>query len=89
MKDCQDERVRHAADILGIIWERLLDPIGPEARLRLLNAMLKERGVQGEFPYICEHTGRPTRAAEEYHEHLKVLIDHAKREKDQPMTKSE
>lgn len=62
---------------MGHMAKNLLEPIGPEGRLRVLNALMKEHGVKDELPYICPETGHPTTAAETYYECLKTLIDYA------------
>lgn len=75
----------YAISMLEQLSNVFIEPIGPDGRLRVLNAMLRERGVE-EMPRICAQTGSPTRAAEEYYQCLQTLIKHAKRSLDDGKT---
>lgn len=70
--------LEYAVTMLEQLSTAFIEPIGPEGRLRVLNALMQERGVE-EMPYIFPYTGKPTIAAEEYHRCLKTLIEHAKK----------
>lgn len=76
--------LEYAVLMLEQLSERIIEPIGPEGRLRALNAMLSERGVE-QLPFNFPPEGMRTIAAEEYHRCLKILIEHAH----QTMDKSE
>lgn len=76
--------LKYAVTMLEQLSNVLIEPIGPEGRLRVLNSLLRERGVE-EMPYIFPQTGKPTIAAEEYHRCLNILIEHAR----QTMEKSD
>lgn len=69
--------LKYAASLMEQFAKTLLDPIGQEGRLRALNALHRERGVE-ELPLIYPPTGKPTQVAEQYRRCLQILIDHAK-----------
>lgn len=77
--------LRYAISMMEQLKIWLIDPITPEARLRVLNALLKENGID-EMPYILEETGTPVIAAEEYSRCLSILIEHAKKSLDNVQT---
>lgn len=70
--------LEYAVKILEQLSNVLIEPIGNEGRLRVMNALLRENGVE-ELPYICPYTGKPIMAAEEYYRGLQILIEHAKK----------
>lgn len=77
--------LEYAVSLMEQFAKTLLDPIGQEGRLRALNALHRESGVE-ELPLIYPPTGKPTQVAEQYRRCLQILIDHAKESLDDAKT---
>lgn len=70
--------LEYAVSMMEQLMNTCVGPIGQEGRLRVLNALLRERGVE-ELPFIYAPTGKPQQAAEQYSRCLTILIEHAKK----------
>lgn len=73
--------LEYAVSLMEQFSKVFLGPIGPEGRLRVLNAIHRECGVE-ELPTIYAPTGKPTMQAEQLMRCLTILIEHAKKSLD-------
>lgn len=70
--------LEYAVSMMEQLMNTFIGPIGPEGRMRVLNALRRERGVE-ELPFIYKPTGKPHQAAEQYSRCMTILIEHAKK----------